>query len=282
MAIAKTQTPLRRRTGPAMGLLGALLAAGAAHADMSLAPLRQVLSPERPRAEFVVSNPSDRIIEGRVSWVDLAATETGYEAAEPALRDRLSAAPYLVVSPAHFRLNPGGRQTIAVEIRKGAVLPEGERRSHLLIETEAARTALRKASASGLQVDAELGMSAPVILRNGGEADAKIADVKLLRDDDGLLMLETTLAPEGGWSSYGRLVVTFKPKGGEKELLGVRDNVAGFTDAALRKVTIPFGFVSLGAGELVVRYEGAAEFEGAVFDSRAFDVAPPPGTQAGD
>ena len=38
---------------------------------------------------------------------------------------------------------------------------------------------------------------------------------------------------------------------------------------------MPFGFVSLGAGELVVRYEGASEFEGDVFDSRAFDVTPP-------
>jgi hypothetical protein len=275
MAIAG-KSRLRGALSRAMALAAALFAAGTVHADMGLAPLRHVLSPEHPTAEFVVSNPSDRIVEGRVTWIDLAALETGYGPANPELRSGLSAAPYLIVSPAHFRLKPGGRQTITVALRKSAAPPQGERRSHLLIETEAARTALRKASDSGLQVDVGLGMSAPVILRNGGEAKAKISDVRLLRDDDGMLMLETTVTPTGNWSSYGRLVVTFEPKGGQKELLGVRDNVAGFTDSAQRKVTIPFGFVSLGEGELVVRYEGAAEFEGRVFDRRAFDVTPPP------
>ncbi len=241
---------------------------------MGLAPLRQVLSIEHPSAQFTISNPSDRIMDARVSWVDLAATEAGYAPAAPALREKLSAAPWLVVSPATFRLKPGARQLITVRIKNGAAPPKGERRSHLLIETEASRTPIRKAS-TGLQVDIGLGMSAPVILRNGGKASAKITDVKLLRDDEGLLMLETSIKPSGDWSTYGRMVVTFTPKGGEKELLGVRENVAGFTDAQTRRVTIPFGFLSLGAGELKVAYEGAAEFEGAIFDQRAFDVAPP-------
>ncbi len=276
MAIVKTSGFGRSWRARALALGAAALAShGAATADMGLSPLRQVLDLEHSRAEFTVSNPSDRIVEGRVSWVDLAATETGYEPAEPALRADLSAAPYLVVSPAHFRLKPGGRRTITVEIKTGAKPPKGERRSHLLIETEASRTALRKASDTGLQVDVRLGMSAPVILRNGGKAAAKITDVKLLRDDDGLLMLQTMIESQGVWSSYGRMVVTYTPEGGEKELLGIRENVAGFTDADQRKATIPLGFVSLAAGELVVRYEGAAEFEGVVFDSRAFDISPP-------
>ncbi len=241
---------------------------------MGLSPLRQVLSAENPSARFTVSNPSDRIMDARVSWVDLAATQTGYEPAAPELRAELSAAPWLVVSPADFRLKPGARQLVTVQIKRGAKLPKGERRSHLLIETEASRTPIRKAS-TGLQVDVGLGMSAPVILRNGGKAAAKIAGVKLLRDDEGLLMLETEISPEGEWSSFGRIVTTFTPHGGERELLGVRENVAGFTGVPTRRVTIPFGFLSLGAGELKVRYEGAAEFEGVVFDERAFDVAPP-------
>jgi hypothetical protein len=257
-----------------MWALAALACLSSAAADMGLAPLRQVLSADHPSAQFVISNPSDRIMDARVSWVDLAATENGYAPAEPDLRENLSAAPWLVVSPANFRLKPGARQIVTVRIKDRATLPKGERRSHLLIETEASRTLIRKAGA-GLQVDVGLGMSAPVILRNGGKADAKITDVKLLRDDDGLLMLDTSITPDGQWSSFGRMVVTFTPKNGERELLGVRENVAGFTDAQSRRVSIPFGFVSLGAGELMVRYEGAAEFEGVIFDERAFDVSPP-------
>ncbi len=271
MAIAKRYS-LPARLLAALTLL--LTVQAAAHADMGLSPLRQVLSRNDPVAEFTVSNPSDRIMDAKVTWTDLAATETGYDPADPELRAKLSAAPWLVVSPASFRLKPGARQTVRVEIKSGVKLPKGERRSHLLIETEASRSALRKAS-TGLQVDVSLGMSAPVILRNGGKADAKITDVRLLRDDDGSLMLETSIEPKGEWSSYGRLVATYTPKGGEKELLGLRDNVAGYKDATLRKVTIPLGYVSLGAGELVVRYEGAAEFAGVIFDERAFDIAPP-------
>ncbi len=251
--------------------------APSANADMGLYPLRHVLSEDNPAAEFTVSNPSDRIIDGRVTWVDLTATETGYEPATPEAREALSAAPYLVVSPAQFRLKPGARMSVTVRIRNGAKLPKGERRSHLLVETEASRTPIRKASNRGLQVDVGLGISAPVILRNGGKAKAKFAETKLLRDTEGLLFLETSIAPDGDNSSYGRIVVDYTPSGDNAmaHQLGVRENVAGFTDAEKRTVTVPFGFVSLDAGELTVRYEGAGEYEGTMFDERVFDLAPP-------
>lgn len=255
------------------------LFAAPANADMGLYPLRQVLTENNRSAEFTVSNPSDRIIDGRVTWIDLTATETGYAPATPEAREGLSAAPYLVVSPAQFRLKPGARMNVTVAIRDGVELPKGERRSHLLIETEASRTPIRKASDSGLQVDVSLAVSAPVILRNGGKAKAKIADTRLLRDKEGLLFLETSISPEGDNSSYGRIVVDYTPNEDDAEThrLGARDNVAGFTDAKKRTVSVPFGFFSLSAGELVVRYEGAEEYEGVTFDKRAYDIAPPAG-----
>ena len=268
MAIAKTCV-LR-------ALFACIFMIGAARADMGLSPLRHVLTPENHSAVFTVSNPSDRIMDGRVTWVDLSATEMGYAPATPDARAGLSAAPYLVVSPAQFRLKPGARMTVTVKIKEGARIPKGERRSHLLIETKASRTPIRKASSSGLEVDIGVGMSAPVILRNGGKVKADIAETKLLRDDDGLLMLETSIAPTGAVSSFGRIAVTFADHAtGEIRVLGIRENVAGFIDAPRRKVTVPLGFMSLSAGELTVRYEGAEEFDGLVFDQRVFDIAPP-------
>lgn len=248
-----------------------------ANADMGLYPLRQVLSKENPSAEFTISNPSNRIIDGRVAWIDLTATETGYKTATPEEREALSAAPYLVVSPAHFRLKPGARMNVTVQLRDGVQLPTGERRSHLLVETEASRTPIRKASSSGLEVDIGLGISAPVIVRNGGKAKAEIVDTRLLRDSDGLLLLETSIEPGGENSTYGRIVVDYTPEGAgaETHILGIRDNVAGFTDAEKRTVSVPFGFVSLNAGELVVRYEGSGEYEGVIFDTRSYDLEPP-------
>lgn len=262
-----------------LGLLLCLLAPQGAQADMMLSPLRQVITAQAPNAVFSISNSSDRMLEGRVSWIDLTATETGYAPASIDARPALSAAPYLVVSPAQFRLEPGSHVEINVSLKDGAVIPQGERRSHLLVETAAARTRIRKAgNNSGLQVDIGLGVSAPVMLRSGdGSVEAKIGETKLVRDKNGLLSLETSIIPGGVRSSYGRIAVFFEADngGGEKRLLGIRENVAGFLDAPSRKVETPLGFGSLEAGELTVRYEGAAEYDGRVFDTRSFDVAPP-------
>lgn len=263
-----------------IGFCLCVLGVQAALADIKISPLRLVLTPDAPVASFEVSNPSGRVFEGRASWIDMSATETGYAPALAEDRISLSAAPYLIVSPAHFRLKPGDRTTINVSIRQGARPPKGERRSHLLIEAGASRTPIRKAG-GGLPVDIELGVSAPVLLRNGGKAKAKLSDTKLLRDKDGLLLLSTYVVPQGNLSSYGRLSVAFTPSKTSKpapkrtQTLGERRNVNGFIDAEKRSVEIPLGFVSLGPGKLTLSYEGEAEFKGQVFDSRTYDVEPP-------
>lgn len=261
-----------------LGLIFCIAVISSARADIKLSPLRQVIGPATPEASFEVSNPSNRILEGRITWIDLTATETGYAPAAAAQRPSLSAAPFLTISPAQFRLEPGARIKVNVRLKDGAVIPKGERRSHLLIETAATRTPIRKASDNGLQIDIGLGISAPVILRNGGKAKARIGETKLLRDDEGLLLLETSILPGGDNSAYGRIEVLYKPHDDPKgvKILGVRDNVAGFLDAPSRKIETPLGFVTLEAGELTIRYEGAAEYEGRLFDRRTFEIAPPP------
>ena len=254
----------------------ALLAAAPAAADMAVSPLRHVLDAETREARFVVSNPTPRILEGRASWVDLTATPSGYENAAGPARQDLSAAPWFTLRPSHFRLEPGARVDIIVSLRDGVTAPKGERRSHLLIETAAARTLMRKASDSGLQVDIGAGVSVPVVLRGPGKAAAEITETKLLRDSEGLLLLSTAITPEGAHSTFGRLVAAFEPKtGGARQVLAVRENIAGYPDADIRLFELPLGFFSLGAGQLTLRYEGAAEFEGRVFDERKFEIAPP-------
>ena len=244
---------------------------------MELSPLRNVLDAENRSATFTVSNPSDRILHGRVSWIDLSATADGYKPATIAARKALSAAPYFVVSPASFTLNPGSRVDIKITLRDGVTPPPGERRSHLLIETGAERTMMRRASNQGLQLDIGLGVSAPVVLRGRGTASAKIGETKLLRDADGVLEIATEIQPTGILSTYGRMAVEFAPAGepGIREKLALRNNVAGYPDAERRTVNMPLGYYSLGAGEIIIRYEGAGEYEGKIFAERKFDIAPP-------
>ena len=255
----------------------AFLTPAPAFADIALSPLRQVLAADRGEATFSILNPSTRILHGRVTWIDLTATETGYAPADAGARTRFSAAPYLTLSPAQFRLEPGARITVTVALKDGQTPPPGERRSHLLIETAAARTAIRKASNGGLEVDIGAGVSAPVLLRGAGRAAAAIGETKLLRDSEGMLLISTTIKPKGEISTFGRIVASFKPADSSEpeKILGIRANIAGFVDAEMRRIEIPFGFFSLGPGTLTLRYEGQAEYEGRVFDKREFDIAPP-------
>lgn len=250
--------------------------AAAAQAEISIMPLRQVLTDQTRVVTYRVSNPSRRIVDGRVSWIDLAATETGYAAAGAAAREKLSAAPYIRVWPAFFRLEPGASTTITLTLRDGA-LPAGERRSHLVIETAAVRTPLRKAGGGNLEVDIGLGVSTPVIIRSGkGSASAKIGETKLLRTPEGLLELETMVEPTGKFSAYGAIEVALTETGGERAKIIKRiDNIAAYTDARERRVSAPLGVDQLPAGILEVRFVGSAEYEGETFATRAFELTPP-------
>lgn len=252
---------------------------GTASAEITLSPLRQVITETDRVATYRVSNPSARLIEGRVRWLDLAATETGYEEASAEARARLSAAPYLTVWPAFFRLEPGASQTITVALKDGAAPPPGERRSHLMIETGAVRTPLRKAGGVP-ELDIGLGVSTPVLVRGGrGETGAAIGDTRLLRTAEGTLELETHVEPRGDFSAYGRIDILFSPRKddrlGSAGLLKRVENVAAYIDAPRRRVTLPLGVERLPAGILEVHYIGRAEFEGREFARRAFEIAPP-------
>ena len=110
----------------------------------------------------------------------------------------------------------------------------------------------------------------------GLRTEARITETKLLRDSEGLLLLSTAIEPEGAHSTYGRLTATFSGKGEDTiQTLAVRENVAGYPDADMRLYELPLGFFSLGAGQLTLRYEGAAEYDGMIFDERRFEIAPP-------
>ncbi len=249
-----------------------LVASLPARAEIALTPLRQVVTEKSRTVTYRLSNPSRRIVEGRVSWIDMEATETGYVPASAETRARLSAAPYLTVWPAFFKLEPGASATITVAAR--GTIPDGERRSHLLIETGAARTPLRRAG--GLELDIGLGVSTPVVLRGGaGEARARIGETRLLRDRNGLLELSTALIPEGDYSAYGKLTARLLSQHGDMIDLAAIDNAAAWKDAQQRRFSLPLNVNYLPPGVLEIVYAGRGEFEGQVFATRSFEVAPP-------
>jgi hypothetical protein len=263
---------------PAYGLIGALAAAaafaGLAHAELLVAPLRQVITAKEPVARYRISNPSARILEARVDWIDLVATPEGYAPAGSAERAKRSAAPYLIVSPARLRLEPGRHAEVVVRLKKGLAIPVGERRSHLLIQTTPARTPLRRAS-TGLEVDVGLGVSTPVILRGGYAAPAlSFEQSRLVRDAQGLLGFETTLRGEGKYSAYGRIEALLE-KAGRTTILATAANVAVYPDSGSRKLMLPFALEALPAGRMTVTFFSKGEGNEEALASKTFEIAPP-------
>lgn len=247
---------------------------GAASAEIVVSPLRQVLTRDAPVAVYEIANVSDRIIDGRVGWTDLAATETGYQPASAGERQTLSAAPFLVVSPAGFRLEPGARTNVTVKLKGRATPPKGERRSHLLIETTPVRTPLRH-TGGGLEVDVGLGVSTPVILRGGLAAPhVAFSKTRLLRDENGDLVLATDLTRKGEYSAYGRLVALHETGGKTREIARLA-NIALHVEAPGRSLRLSLLRNALPPGLLTLRYVGEAEFAGRVFAEKAFEIAPP-------
>lgn len=264
-----------------------LSCASPARADILVSPLRHVLTLGTEKAVFTISNPSDRIVDVRVHWIDLTATETGYRDARPEERAMISAAPYLAVSPAFHRLKPGAREQVTVTLRPDRRPPRGERRSHLLFETAAHRTNLRKVS--GLEADIGLSVSAPVILRRGKpQGDASFSSTRLLRDENGDLTLETKLRRKGAHSTFGRLEIALQVEGeettykddhagdrGNGEIIATLRNASLFTDVSERAFVLPIGRASLPKSILTVRYIGDGEYAGTVFAQKRFSIAAP-------
>ena len=261
------------RLWAAAALFGLFFSSQPAVAEFTVSPLRQVITADEPHVTYEISNPSSRTLEARISWIDLRAVETGYVDADPELREQLSAAPYLIVSPNFLTLEPGARETITVKLRGGARVPKGERRSHLLIESNAVRTLLRKAG-GGVQLDLETGLSTPVILRGGkGSVRASIKDARLLRRPDSSLELETMIEPKGDFSAYGHIAVFFADNSGGQETEIARvANIAAWLDAPLRKAVIPLNIKKFNPGVVTIRYVGDGEFEGAQFAERSFKI----------
>ncbi|MEO0398893.1 MAG: hypothetical protein AAF224_05655 [Pseudomonadota bacterium] len=278
-------------TGPLTG------PASAAAIEISVAPLRTVLTEKADTARVRVSNPSNRILELRVGWVDLTALPEGYAPATPEMRPGLSAAPYLTVSPAFMRLEPSASADVVITFDAARLTDSAgalagltpnarhiERRSHLLFSTEAARTPLRKAG-GGLEADIGLGVSIPVHVRadkrrgsddraaGRARSKAQIGATELARDEDGALRVDTSIERDGPYSVYGRLSAIFETPDGTTEILGRQENVTVHIENERRLFRVPLGREELPAGVLVLKYEGRGEYSGRLFAEKRFAIS---------
>lgn len=253
----------------------AFFAGAQSRAEISVSPLRSVLSSRNRSALYQISNSSDRIVEVKIDWVDLWATQNGYRPATPDERTAISAARHLVVEPAFLRLEPGAQGEVTVSLKTDGAIPKAETRSHLLFSSNAARTQLRK-TGGGLEVDAKLQISTPVIIRSHARTpDVAIEKVKLVRTKKGLLDTEISLLLTGPYSAIGQLKVELMPKNAGRSISQsyVTKNVAIYPDTGKRKITVPLLKGQLPTSQINISFSGTDEYSGVHFATKTFSIA---------
>lgn len=265
------------------------LASLPASADLMINPTRVVFDKDHRSASIDLINDGTQPASYRVNLVNRRMGEDGqFMRVEKADAVEQFADNMVVFSPRQFTIAPGGSQVVRVALRKPANLAAGEYRSHLsfdrLPDPDQATNIenINKPSSNqqiGISITALLGVSIPVIVREGGlDATVNISNLELKKpaavNQPPVLALQ--LNRSGNRSTYGDIVVDFKPQGAANAtVVGRVGGMAVYVPNALRRATVnlqvPNG-VTLGQGTLVVRYQERADEGGKVLAEASLPV----------
>lgn len=265
---ARARGPLR-----AVLLLGALLLAQQARADLMLFPTRVVFEKNQRAAQIELINNGAEPATFRLSLVNRRMSETGeFKPVEAAAAGELFADSMLRFSPRQVTVQPGAAQTVRIMLRKPAELADGEYRSHLqfekLADAEGSTSVESQATPRkdiGVVLTALVGASVPVIVRQGATA----ANVTLSQLELGGSAAAPSLAMQfersGSSSVYGDLNVSFLARSGAEHQLGKMGGIAVYAPNPLRRASLalqPPSGLALAHGTLVVTYRERADAGG--------------------
>jgi P pilus assembly chaperone PapD len=245
-------------------LLGWLLAAPPAVADLMLHPTRLVFEKNQRAAQVELINNGAESATYRISVVNRRMTEDGDFVAitEPGPGEQFADS-MLVFSPRQVTLAPNTAQTVRVMVRRPASLSPGEYRSHLMFEKQPDATAPSATDGQGQQqigivLNLLVGASIPVIVREGDTtAVASLSHLAVQRSADGRQLLALQMERSGTRSVYGDLTATFTPTGGAPVEVARAGGIAVYTPNPMRRALIPLTpprGVALARGTLHVSY----------------------------
>lgn len=216
---------------------------------ISVIPNRVVLEGRTRAAEVLLKNSGTVRASFRVSMVEKDMTEEGRLADRVRKEGEITAADLVRFSPRQVDLEPGESQIVRLQVRKPENLPDGEYRSHLLLQ--GIPPARQAQSIQGESADRTLsfgitqvlGISIPVIVRQG----ALEAEVSLAHGDpvfyqptykDSAPVISLWLERKGSRSVLGDMKVTLEAGGGKPKgtVLWEVKSVAIYTNLPRRKV----------------------------------------------
>jgi fimbrial chaperone protein len=237
-------------------------------AQLMLNPIRVVFDKNTRSSQLDLINTGNQSATYRLSLVNRRMSETGaFTPAELAEPGEQFADQLVRLSPRQVTMAPGATQVVRLSLRKPADLPEGEYRSHLLIERVADTTVQNSIEARAntdepgisIQLIALVGASIPVIVRHGDTTySMSLSDLALQpASATQAASLTLTLKRVGTRSSYGDLIVTFTPEGGTPREVTRAGGMAVYVPNPQRKITLDLPAEAgntLARGKLHVEY----------------------------
>lgn len=235
--------------------------------SISLMPHRVVIEGRTRTAEVLVKNSGAEKASFRVSMVEKAMKEDGTLEDRVKGPEEITAADLVRYTPRQVDLEPGGSQIIRFQLRKPEALPDGEYRSHLLVQgippsTEAPSLAGEAAEKSiSFAITQVMGISVPVIVRQGNPtAEVRLVEPRYFQPEGAGLtpVVSVFLERSGARSVIGEVTLTLESGGSlpagtvlwrakavgiytnltrRQVFLGVPDAVAGKLKGGRAKIT---------------------------------------------
>lgn len=248
-------------------------------ANIMLAPKRVVFEGRTRSATVAVLNTSRERRSFELGWKMVTADEEGKPVNATMAQGPHSVSKMVVFSPRRVTIEPNGRQSVRLSLRRPADLPPGEYRGHLVFssnpeEDQEIRTSAGKGVALALKIN--LGMSIPIIVRQGDVAPEglDIQNIHISSNPNGAQTIELSLVrtPNKGASAYGNIRIYNTVAGGKERLVATSPNVSVYVEQPKRIVRVPLRENIPAGSKLRIVYEGGEEYSGTVLAQKSIDV----------
>jgi P pilus assembly chaperone PapD len=282
LALALGPGPLSAQAPPPPAEAPAPAAPAAGAGQLLVAPSRVVLDMHKRTAELNLSNTGFAAGTYRIALVRMEMNEDGGIAEQP-----FDTAPGAVnlqglirFSPREVVLGPQESQTVRLQMRKPADLPEGEYRLYLQFRGLPPAPEPPEPGQAGVKKGLSIRLlpvyclAVPVILRHGQTA-AKVA-LSDLAYDAAHHTLRLRMNRAGNQSVYGDLQATWIPRAGAPVPVAETTGIAVYVPNAFRKTAMPLelpkGLAALSSGRLKVTYRLPPAEGGALLAESFLDV----------
>jgi P pilus assembly chaperone PapD len=207
-----------------------------------VAPTRVVFEGRKRTAEVSLSNTGTARATFRVSLIRMDMEESGNFKERPLDPGSENMQSLFRFSPREVTLDPQETQTIRIQLRKPADLPDGEYRLHMVFRGVPPTTEAVSPKADGpkelsINLLPIYGIAIPLIVRQG-EASAK-ASITDPTFDAATKHLQFKLNRSGNQSVFGDLRATLLKEGGTPIVLAQANGLAVYTPIPTRRVTMP-------------------------------------------